>query len=208
MEKVNKINNICVFCGSRKGNDEIYAQVTEELAKEMAKRNYGLIYGGGNIGIMGAVSQGVQNAGGRVKGIIPRSLSPKEISGVTIGEVVFVDDMHTRKEIMYNSSEAFIALPGGMGTFVLIFKLKLEELFECITWNQLGIHSKPVGILNINGYYDPLVALLKTSVGSGFVDSDFANSIIVSSDPIDLLNKLESIPPYKSQLKWLTTSQA
>ncbi|KAK5584229.1 hypothetical protein RB653_005837 [Dictyostelium firmibasis] len=200
MEKVNKINNICVFCGSRKGNDEIYTQKAEELAKEMVKRNYGLIYGGGNIGIMGAVSQGVQNAGGRVKGIIPRSLSPKEISGVTIGEVVFVDDMHTRKEIMYNSSEAFIALPGGMGTF--------EELFECITWNQLGIHSKPVGILNINGYYDPLVALLKTSVGTGFVDGDFANSIIVSSDPIELLNKLESIAPYKSQLKWLTTSQA
>ncbi|EGC35190.1 hypothetical protein DICPUDRAFT_152490 [Dictyostelium purpureum] len=195
-----KIKNICVFCGSRKGNDEKYVEVTKQLASEMGKRGYGLVYGGGNIGIMGAVSHGVQEAGGNVKGIIPRSLSPKEISGTTVGEVTYVDSMHTRKEIMYNSSDAFIALPGGIGTF--------EELFECMTWVQLGIHSKPVGILNVNGYYDHLVSLLKNSVDSGFVDGRFISSLIVETDPIELLNKLESNSLYKSEITWLTSSQA
>ncbi|KAF2075510.1 hypothetical protein CYY_003202 [Polysphondylium violaceum] len=197
---LNKIKNICVFCGSKPGNSASFVEVTKILAKEMADRKYGLVYGGGNIGLMGAVSHGVQDGGGKVKGIIPKSLSPKEISGTTVGDVVYVDDMHSRKQIMYTESDAFIALPGGLGTF--------EELLECLTWVQLGIHSKPVGILNINGYYDPLIALFKGSASSGFVDPTFINSIVFSSDPVDLLNQLESKPPPKSLLTWVKPSQA
>eukprot|EP01133_Synstelium_polycarpum_P006101 gene6101-7068_t len=166
----------------------------------MARRKYNLVYGGGNIGLMGAISETVKLNGGSVKGVIPRALAPKEISGTTVGDVIYVDDMHTRKTVMYSSSDAFIAMPGGIGTF--------EELFECMTWVQLGIHSKPIGVLNIDGYYDHLKGLLEDAGTKGFVDPTFVQSIIFSDDPIDLLNKIESTPPAKAAIKWISEKQS
>ncbi|EFA84144.1 Conserved hypothetical protein [Heterostelium album PN500] len=195
----NHIESICVFCGSRPGDSEVFTEVTKKLGEEMNRRKYGLVYGGGNVGLMGTISETIHNGGGRVQGIIPHGLAPKEISGTSMGEVVYVEDMHSRKKIMYERSDAFIALPGGIGTF--------EELFETLTWIQLGIHSKPVGILNIDGYYTHLQALLETSAKRGFIDQKFINSIVFSDDPIDLLNKLETTKPPSSLFKWIKTSQ-
>ncbi|EGG19932.1 hypothetical protein DFA_07040 [Cavenderia fasciculata] len=172
------IKNICIFCGSRTGTDPLFVTKTEQLGQEMAKRGYGLVYGGGNVGLMGAISHAVFNGGASVKGIIPHALSQREVSGVTVGEVEFVEDMHTRKNLMYKLSNAFIALPGGFGTF--------DELFECLTWIQLGIHAKPV----------------EDASKKGFIDERFVTSIVFSDDPVDLLNRIETAAPVKSVLDW------
>ncbi|GAM23305.1 hypothetical protein SAMD00019534_064800, partial [Acytostelium subglobosum LB1] len=196
----NKLTNICVFCGSRDGTNANYVTLAKKLGEEIAARKYSLVYGGGNHGMMGAVAEAVQTNGGSVLGVIPRALAPKEISGVTVGEVIYVDDMHTRKKIMYEKADAFIALPGGIGTF--------EELFEALTWIQLGIHSKPVGVLNIDGYYTHLEALLRNSAEKGFVNESFVNRIIFSDNVDDLLRRLETSEAPAATHKWITSNQA
>ncbi|WVZ69101.1 hypothetical protein U9M48_017939 [Paspalum notatum var. saurae] len=146
-----RFGRICVFCGSNPGNRAVFGDAALDLGKELVARGIDLVYGGGSVGLMGLIAQTVLDGGCSVLGVIPRALMPLEISGASVGKVKVVSDMHERKAEMARQSDAFIALPGGYGT--------MEELLEMITWSQLGIHDKPVGLLNVDGYYDPLLML-------------------------------------------------
>ncbi|GFY92233.1 putative lysine decarboxylase family protein [Actinidia rufa] len=183
-EKRRKFKRICVFCGSKAGHKSAFSDAALELGKQLVERKINLVYGGGSVGLMGLISKTVLEGGCHVLGIIPRALLPHEISGETIGEVKTVSDMHQRKSEMEKNSEAFIALPGGYGT--------MEELLEVITWSQLGIHEKPVGLLNdVDGYYNSLLALFDKGVEEGFIESS-ARHIVVSADTAEeLINKME-----------------
>ncbi|XP_020587449.1 LOW QUALITY PROTEIN: cytokinin riboside 5'-monophosphate phosphoribohydrolase LOG1-like [Phalaenopsis equestris] len=188
-----KFKRICVFCGSSTGKKPSYQLAAAQLGHELVKRNIDLVYGGGSIGLMGLVSQAVFNggppfSGGRhVLGVIPKTLMPREITGETIGEVRAVSGMHQRKAEMARQADAFIALPGGYGT--------LEELLEAITWAQLGIHNKPVGLLNIDGYYNCLLSFIDKAVEEGFIDPAARNIIISAQSAHELLSKLEEYEP-------------
>ncbi|KGN62667.1 cytokinin riboside 5'-monophosphate phosphoribohydrolase LOG1 [Cucumis sativus] len=193
-----KFRRICVFCGSSSGKNPSYQIAAIQLGNQLVERNIDLVYGGGSIGLMGLVSQAVYDGGRHVLGVIPKSLMPKEITGETIGEVRAVSGMHQRKAEMARQADAFIALPGGYGT--------LEELLEVITWAQLGIHEKPVGLLNVDGYYNSLLSFIDKAVDEGFV-SPAARSIIVSAPtPHALITKLEEYVPkhssVASKLSW------
>ncbi|KAG7020459.1 Cytokinin riboside 5'-monophosphate phosphoribohydrolase LOG3 [Cucurbita argyrosperma subsp. argyrosperma] len=193
-----RFRRICVFCGSSAGKNPSYQTAAIELGKELVERNIDLVYGGGSIGLMGLVSQAVYDGGRHVLGVIPKSLMPREITGETIGEVRAVSGMHQRKAEMARHADAFIALPGGYGT--------LEELLEVITWAQLGIHEKPVGLLNVDGYYNSLLSFIDKAVDEGFV-SPAARSIIVAAQTAhELISKLEEYVPkhcdVASRLNW------
>ncbi|XP_031403872.1 cytokinin riboside 5'-monophosphate phosphoribohydrolase LOG1-like isoform X2 [Punica granatum] len=193
-----RFRRVCVFCGSSAGNKPSYQLAAIQLAKELVERNIDLVYGGGSIGLMGLVSQAVFDGGRHVLGVIPKTLMPREITGETIGEVRAVLSMHQRKAEMARQSDAFIALPGGYGT--------LEELLEVITWAQLGIHDKPVGLLNVDGYYDSLLSFIDKAVDEGFI-SPSARRIIVSAPTAhELMCKLEEYAPehhgVASKLSW------
>ncbi|KAL1821217.1 hypothetical protein DCAR_0417605 [Daucus carota subsp. sativus] len=182
-----RFNRICVFCGSSSGNKATYQDAAVELGKELVERRIDLVYGGGSVGLMGLISQAVHDGGRHVLGVIPRTLMPREITGVTVGEVRAVSDMHQRKAEMARQADAFIALPGGYGT--------LEELLEVITWAQLGIHRKPVGLLNVDGYYNSLLSFIDKAVDEGFI-SPTARRIIVSAPTAkDLVRELEEYVP-------------
>ncbi|KAI9113146.1 hypothetical protein K1719_015671 [Acacia pycnantha] len=182
-----RFRRICVFCGSSPGNNPSYQQAALHLARQLVERNVDLVYGGGSIGLMGLVSQAVHEGGRHVLGVIPKTLMPREITGETVGEVRAVSGMHQRKAEMARQADAFIALPGGYGT--------LEELLEVITWAQLGIHDKPVGLLNVDGYYDSLLSFIDKAVEEGFV-APAARHIIVSAQTAhDLLSELEEYTP-------------
>ncbi|KAI8821774.1 lysine decarboxylase-like protein [Fimicolochytrium jonesii] len=169
-----ELKTICVFCGSRPGTHPAYIADAKALGALMVAEGIGLVYGGGNMGLMGTVARAVHEAGGKVLGFMPRALTGVE-GMAAIGEITVVNDMHTRKRLMAAHSSAFIALPGGYGTF--------EELFEVITWLQLGIHGKPVGVVNTNGYYDPLVAMISGAVREGFV-GERARGLVVVGDTV------------------------
>ncbi|KAL6514304.1 Cytokinin riboside 5'-monophosphate phosphoribohydrolase log7 [Orobanche hederae] len=214
-EKKSRFKRICVFCGSSSGNKSTYQEAAVQLGRHLVERKIDLVYGGGSIGLMGLISQAVHDGGRHVLGVIPRTLMPREfyysthvkiireldamhgifrfhnnvqtsppqITGETIGEVRAVSNMHQRKAEMARQADAFIALPGGYGT--------LEELLEVITWAQLGIHRKPVGLLNVEGYYDCLLSFLDKAVDEGFI-SQTARTIIVSAPtPKQLVRELE-----------------
>ncbi|KAF6158573.1 hypothetical protein GIB67_040087 [Kingdonia uniflora] len=185
--KASRFKTICVFCGSRVGYKPKFSDAALELGKQLVERNIDLVYGGGSVGLMGLISKTVFNGGCHVLGIIPKALMPVEISGESIGEVKTVGDMHERKSMMAKHSDAFIALPGGYGT--------MEELLEMITWSQLGIHEKPVGLLNVDGYYNNLLALFDKGVEEGFIEVS-ARQIIVSADTAQvLIKKMEEYAP-------------
>ncbi|WCJ44351.1 Cytokinin riboside 5'-monophosphate phosphoribohydrolase LOG5 [Euphorbia peplus] len=188
-EKVinSRFHRVCVFCGSSTGNKDCYKDAALQLGQELVSKRLDLVYGGGSIGLMGLVSQEVHRGGGHVIGIIPKTLMSKEITGETIGEVRAVADMHQRKAEMARHSDCFIALPGGYGT--------LEELLEVITWAQLGIHDKPVGLLNVDGYYNLLLTFIDKAVDDGFIMPSQRNIIVSASNPKDLLHKLEEYVP-------------
>nr|AXS75245.1 cytokinin riboside 5'-monophosphate phosphoribohydrolase [Phoenix canariensis]AXS75247.1 cytokinin riboside 5'-monophosphate phosphoribohydrolase [Phoenix paludosa]AXS75248.1 cytokinin riboside 5'-monophosphate phosphoribohydrolase [Phoenix reclinata]AXS75249.1 cytokinin riboside 5'-monophosphate phosphoribohydrolase [Phoenix sylvestris]AXS75252.1 cytokinin riboside 5'-monophosphate phosphoribohydrolase [Phoenix caespitosa]AXS75253.1 cytokinin riboside 5'-monophosphate phosphoribohydrolase len=196
--KSSRFKRVCVFCGSSTGKRNCYQDAAVELGKELVARKVDLVYGGGSIGLMGLVSGAVHSGGGHVIGIIPRTLMGKEITGETVGEVKAVASMHQRKAEMARHSDAFIALPGGYGT--------LEELLEVITWAQLGIHNKPVGLLNVDGYYNSLLAFIDKAVDDGFIQP-FQRHIIVSApNAKDLIQKLEEYVPVQdavgATLRW------
>ena len=175
-------NRVCVFCGSSRGNGT-FAVAANELGKELLSRGAGLVYGGGSVGLMGEIAKTVSSGGGDVLGIIPLALEPVELSGQSVGEVVVVRDMHERKQLMADMSDTFVALPGGFGT--------LEELFEVITWSQLGLHNKPIGCLNVGGYFDLLLSFLDHSVEEGFINEKARNIIITAKTSAELLNAME-----------------
>ncbi|KAI3989495.1 hypothetical protein MKX01_022770 [Papaver californicum] len=182
-----RFKRVCVFCGSSPGNKPTYQLAAIQLGNELVERNINLVYGGGSIGLMGLVSQSVYDGGRHVLGVIPKTLMPREITGETVGEVRTVSGMHQRKAEMARHADAFIALPGGYGT--------LEELLEVITWAQLGIHEKPVGLLNVDGYYNSLLSFIDKAVDEGFI-SPAARHIIVSAPTAhELMSKLEEYEP-------------
>ncbi|XP_027365932.1 cytokinin riboside 5'-monophosphate phosphoribohydrolase LOG7 [Abrus precatorius] len=191
-ETKSKFKRICVYCGSSSGNKASYQEAAVELGKELVERRIDLVYGGGSVGLMGLVSQAVHDGGRHVLGVIPRSLMPREITGDPIGEVRAVSDMHQRKAEMARQADAFIALPGGYGT--------LEELLEIITWAQLGIHSKPVGLLNVDGFYNSLLSFIDKAVDEGFI-SPKARRIIVSAPTAkQLVRELEEHVPERDEV--------
>ncbi|WOL16759.1 cytokinin riboside 5'-monophosphate phosphoribohydrolase LOG1-like [Canna indica] len=182
-----RFRRVCVFCGSSPGKKESYQLAAIQLGHELVERNIDLVYGGGSIGLMGLVSQAVHDGGRHVLGVIPRTLMPREITGETVGEVRAVSGMHQRKAEMARQADAFIALPGGYGT--------LEELLEVITWAQLGIHDKPVGLLNVDGYYNSLLSFIDKAVDDGFITPTARHIIISAQTAHELLSKLEDYVP-------------
>ncbi|KAJ4913944.1 Cytokinin riboside 5'-monophosphate phosphoribohydrolase LOG5 [Raphanus sativus] len=182
-----RFKRVCVFCGSSSGNKDCYRDAAIDLAQELVERKLNLVYGGGSIGLMGLVSQAVHEAGGHVLGVIPRTLMDKEITGETFGEVRAVADMHQRKAEMASHSDCFIALPGGYGT--------LEELLEVITWAQLGIHDKPVGLLNVDGYYNYLLTFIDKAVDDGFIKPSQRHIFVSAPNAKELVQKLEAYEP-------------
>ncbi|RLN42321.1 putative cytokinin riboside 5' [Panicum miliaceum] len=193
-----RFKRICVFCGSSQGKKRSYHDAAIELGNELVARSIDLVYGGGGIGLMGLVSQAVYDGGRHVIGVIPKTLMTPEISGETVGEVRPVADMHQRKAEMARQSDAFIALPGGYGT--------LEELLEVITWAQLGIHHKPVGLLNVDGYYNSLLTFIDKAVEEGFINPSARRIIVLAPTAQELMDKLEEYVPYHdrvaSTLNW------
>lgn len=173
---------ICVYCGSRNGHDDAYANLARELGRTLAERGVGLVYGGASIGMMGLVADAVMAGGGRVIGVIPESLQQKEVAHQGLTELLVTADMHERKRLMADRADAFIAMPGGLGT--------LEELFEILTWGQLRFHAKPVGLLNTRGFYDDLVRFLDGTVSEGFVHPRHRAMLNVADEPGALLDRL------------------
>ena len=180
-----RFGRVCVFAGSSAGSDPAFMQAARELGASLAARGIGVVYGGGSVGLMGAVADGALRAGGEVVGVIPEKLQALELGKADCTELRVVADMHARKKQMADLADAFVALPGGYGT--------MEELFEAVTWTQLAYHHKPVGLLNVAGYYDPLVAFLATMVDRGFVRPLHAPLIQVADHPERLLERLAAI---------------
>ncbi|KAA3455227.1 cytokinin riboside 5'-monophosphate phosphoribohydrolase LOG7-like [Gossypium australe] len=197
-ETKSKFKRICVFCGSSSGKKASYQEAAVELGKELVERRIDLVYGGGSVGLMGLVSQAVHDGGRHVLGVIPRTLMPTVITGESVGEVRAVSDMHQRKAEMARQADAFIALPGGYGT--------LEELLEVITWAQLGIHRKPVGLLNVDGYYNSLLSFIDKAVDEGFISPTARRIILSAPTAKQLVRQLEEYVPecdeIASKLVW------
>lgn len=177
-----RLARICVFCGSSPGRLPAYAEVARGFGAELAARRLTLVYGGGNVGLMGEVADAALGAGGEVIGVIPRLLVEKERAHAGFADLRIVETMHERKAQMSELADAFVALPGGLGT--------LEELFETWTWAQLGLHRKPFGLLNAEGYWDHLTALLDHALAEGFVDRTNRDRLLVDEDPRRLIDRL------------------
>jgi uncharacterized protein (TIGR00730 family) len=188
------MSSLCVFCGSSPGARPEYADAARELAEEMAARGIGLVYGAGRVGLMGVLADAMLSAGGDVVGVIPQALVDREVAHQGLTELEIVDSMHERKRRMAERSDAFVALPGGIGT--------LEELFEVFTWAQLGIHAKPCGLLDVAGYYRPLREMLDRMVGERFLRPRNRELLVVAETPAELLDRLASHHPPPVE-KWL-----
>jgi uncharacterized protein (TIGR00730 family) len=178
------MKRVTVFCGSSFGTEDIYTIQATLLGQTLAKRNIELVYGGANVGLMGAVADGVLNEGGKAIGVLPNFLKSKEIAHQHLTELILVDSMHERKTKMNELCDGVIALPGGFGT--------LEEFFEMLTWAQLGLHKKPIAILNIGGFYDSLSNLVQTMVDKGFLKEVNQQMLLVSDNIEELLEKMEN----------------
>jgi len=181
------MKRVCVFCGSSPGARPEYARLAAELGRALARRRLTLVYGGGRVGLMGQLADAVLAAGGEVLGVIPRALATKERAHPGLTDLEVVETMHERKARMAELAGAFIALPGGLGT--------LEELFETWTWGQLGIHAKPLGLLDGNGYFDHLIRFLDHAVEERFVQPEYRGMVVVASAPEALLDHLASYQP-------------
>lgn len=178
------MQRVCVYCGSGEGSDPAFAGAASAFGKLLAGRGLGLVYGGGRVGLMGVLADAVLAAGGEVVGVIPEALARKEVEHRGVTRLLVVANMHERKRAMADSADAFVALPGGVGT--------LEELFESFTWLQLGYHRKPVGVLNVNGYFDHLLAFLRHTVASRLLKQRQLDMLIVDTDPARLLDRLRA----------------
>jgi uncharacterized protein (TIGR00730 family) len=187
-------SGICVFCGSSPGGRTAYRDAAGEIGRLLAAQDRTLVYGGGNVGMMGTLADAALVAGGRVIGVIPRHLVAREVAHNGVTELRIVESMHQRKQLMADLSDAFVLLPGGLGS--------LEEFFEIWTWGQLGLHQKPYGILNVEGYFDPLLAFLDHAVAERFVRPGHRALLIVDDDPARLLERLDDHEPMP-QPKWI-----
>jgi uncharacterized protein (TIGR00730 family) len=193
------MRRICIYAGSNPGNDRAYADAARELATLLAERGIGIVYGGGKVGLMGVTADTALAAGGEVIGVMPQALINREIGHPGLTELRVVDSMHERKALMAKLADAFVALPGGIGT--------LEELIEVYTWSQLGIHDKACGVLNVGGYYDGLVAFLDDAVAAGFLREQHREVLSVAGSPAELLDQLAAFEPPRVG-KWLELDEA
>ena len=189
---------ICVFCASTPGLRPSYAEGASALARALVDGGHTLVYGGGNVGLMGVIADAVLSAGGEAVGVIPHTLMAREIGHTGVTRLHVVDSMHERKALMADLSDAFVALPGGVGTF--------EELFEAITWTQLGLHRKPCGLLNVDGFYNGLLQFLDHAWAEGFIKPETRAIISAGSDPAELLQRLlaTTMPPVP---QWISPRQ-
>lgn len=192
------IKSVCVFCGSNSGNDDLYRAAAEAMGRQLAARSIRLVYGGGRTGLMGALADSALAHGGNVIGIIPHDLMKREVGHTGLTELRVVNSMHERKALMAELSDAFVAMPGGLGT--------LEEIFEVWTWAQLGIHKKPVALLNAGGYFDGLIAFLDHAVTQKFVPAEHRAMMIVETVPAVLIQRLNRQKPPAGE-KWLELEQ-
>ena len=193
-----KFSYLCVFGGAMFGKDACFREAAHSLGKIIAEKQIHLVYGGGSVGLMGCVATSAYVGGSKVLGVIPQPLATNKIIGLTVGDELRVSNIQDRMINMINNAEAFIALPGGFGT--------LEEIFHVVTWSQLNIHQKPVGLLNVNGFFDGLLSFMDYSVEKGFISAIARKLIIVAETPQDLINKLQDFvhktDPYLTQVVW------
>ena len=202
MQRVSAMNDqrsarrrsIAVYCGSSPGADPSFAGAARDLGRAIAQRDYRLVYGGGHVGLMGQVADAALESGGEVLGVITRALADKEVAHAGLTTLHVVTTMHERKALMADESDAFVMMPGGFGT--------LDEFFEVLTWTQLGIHDKPCAVLNVEGYFDSLLAFVDGAVDQRFVVRDFREAILVDDDPSTLLDRIE-VWEGTSPEKWL-----
>jgi uncharacterized protein (TIGR00730 family) len=192
------MKRVCVYCGSNMGDRHTYLAAAQSLGKELAVRGIELVYGGGNVGLMGSIADAVLAAGGHVIGVIPQALVDKEVAHRGLPDLRIVHSMHDRKSLMAELSDAFIALPGGLGT--------LEEFCEIATWTQLGFHQKACGLLNIDGFYDELLAFLDHATAERFIRPEHRTIVLAAADPATLLDRLETYELPKVQ-KWIDRNQ-
>jgi uncharacterized protein (TIGR00730 family) len=188
------MRRICVFCGSSAGSSPRYLEVARSVGRTLAARGLAVVYGGGSVGLMGAVADAALDAGGEVIGVIPRALQLRELAHARLTSLQVVSSMHERKARMAELADAFIALPGGMGT--------LEEFAEVVTWAQLGLHERPMGLLDVDGYYRPLIAFFDGAVEQGFVKPDHRRMIHLEADPVRLLERFAQYRPPRVE-KWI-----
>ena len=188
------MKRICVFCGSNPGLRPEYAQAAREMGRTLAEAGLGLVYGGGHVGLMGIVADAALEAGGEAIGVIPRALMRREVGHRELTELHVVGSMHERKAMMADLSDGFVAMPGGYGTF--------EEFCEVITWSQLGIHPKPCGLLNVGGFYAPLLGMFDHAVAEGFVRPAHRALVLEDTDPATLLEKMRGFVPPSTE-KWI-----
>jgi uncharacterized protein (TIGR00730 family) len=186
---------LAVFCGSQMGNDPVYREAAHELGSAISQHGWGLVYGGGKVGLMGVVAQQVLAGNGPVIGVIPHPLNTKEVAFEEVTELLYVNTMHERKAIMADRADAFVALPGGYGT--------MDELFEILTWAQLGIHSKPVALLNVNGFFDPLISFLDRMMDSGLLKPKYRELLLVATTCNELFELIQHWQPSPLNVKWL-----
>ncbi|CAA9494530.1 MAG: Lysine decarboxylase family [uncultured Rubrobacteraceae bacterium] len=187
------MERVCVFCGSSEGSRPGYVEAAWRMGEELARRGLGLVYGGGKAGLMGAVADAALEAGGKVVGVIPDALVSREIGHEDLTELHVVGSMHERKKMMADLSDGFVALPGGYGT--------LEEFFEVLSWSQLSIHEKPCALLNVSGYWEPLIALFDRTITEGFVRPDHRSLVMTGEDPGELLDRMKLYTP-PSRKRW------
>ena len=192
------MKRICVYCGSKAGDHPVYREAATALGEALVRRDLGLVFGGGRIGLMGAVADAVMAAGGEAIGVIPEALMAVEVGHAGLTELRVVGTMHERKAAMADLADGFIAMPGGFGT--------MEEFFEMTTWSQLGLNSKPLGLLNTEGYYDALLGFVEHAVAEGFVRPGHRDLIVADEDPDGLINALQSKPAY-TETQILTPDQ-
>lgn len=193
------MKRVCVFCGSAMGRRPAYGDAARALARALLDRGLGLVYGGGSVGLMGTIADAVLAGGGEVIGVLPKGLARKELAHDGLTEIHVVGSMHERKALMASLADGFVALPGGLGT--------LEEILEILTWAQLGIHRKPVGLLDVEGYWSGLVALLRHAVGEGFVRPEYAALLLVEPAPAALLDRFAAWHPPVSPPVWLDATE-
>jgi uncharacterized protein (TIGR00730 family) len=193
------VRRVCVFCGSSPGARPAYAEVTADLARLLAAEGLGLVYGGAGVGLMATLADTVLDEGGEVIGVIPRALVEKEIAHNGVSDLRVVDSMHERKALMADLSDAFVALPGGLGT--------LEELLEIFTWAQLGLHHKPCALLDVEGYYSGLADFLAHAVEERFLREEHRTMLIVEREPRALIDRLNRFEPGPVQPKWIDRGQ-
>jgi uncharacterized protein (TIGR00730 family) len=192
------MRRLCVFCGSSSGDNPVYAGAARRLGAALAARGLGLVYGAGHVGLMGVLADAVLACGGTAVGVIPQALVDKELAHRGLTELHVVDTMHQRKALMADLSDAFAALPGGYGT--------ADEFFEVLTWAQLGLHAKPVGLLNVSGFFDPLLAWADHCVREGFIRPEHRELLRISSNSEELLGLLDRAQPAPQVPKWIAAS--